>query len=233
MMKMLAVNVLCCASLVANARAQPATSPTVSQPKIQVNFLNICRPAPADVEEMSKALARVKDKPMFSSDFEISRGHTTLNEAEARAAGAAGGVGTTPSSWVRIRKEFPEKAVLADAQYSLSVEGSSASEVLALHMRDNKEVLQILISDSVTGTASEVVKVATPPDRIRIERFGKSSIVLARCGDIDQSAYEPLFETAGGILQNYRVAMAVKRVVPAELAQLPGLKESKAAHVNH
>lgn len=234
MMKLLVVNVLCCALFVGIAWAQPATSPAVSQPKIQVNFLNTCRPAAADVEKMSKALARVRDKPLFSADFEISRGHTTLNEAEARAAGAAvGGGSTTPSNWVRIRKEFPEKAVLADVQYSLSLEGASVSEVLALHMRDNKEVLQILISVSVTGSPAEVVKTATPPDRIRIERFGKSSIVLGRCRDIDQSAYEPLFEAASGILQKYREAMAVKRVVPTELSQLPGFKESKAVHVNH
>jgi hypothetical protein len=117
------------------------------------------------------------------------------------------------------------------------------SEVLALHLRDSKaedsktgdirEVLQILISNSVTGSAAQAVKLDTPPDRIRIERFGKASIVLARCGGIDQSAYEPLFQAAGGILQKYRVAMAVKNVVPAELAHLPGRKESKAAPANH
>lgn len=218
--------------LAPSALAQDATAPS-PKPKIQVNFLNTCRPSEGDLAEVGRALARVKDLPPFSADFEISRGLTTLNEPEARAAGAPAGSGVTPSTWVRIHKEFPEKAVLTVAQYSLSAEGSSASEVLALHMRDTREVLQILISDSVTGTPAQVAKVDTPPDRIRIERFGKASIVLARCSGIDQSAYEKMFVAAGGILERYRLAMAVKRVVPAEFARLPGHRESKAAPANH
>lgn len=216
------------------AQEAPAAPQTPSpQTKIQVNFLNSCHPAQAELEEMRRALARVKDRPAFSADFEISRGVTTLNEAEARAAGAPAGSVATPSAWVRIRKESPEKAVLTDAQYSLSAEGSSSSEVLALHLRDTREVLQILISDSVTGSPSQVAKADTPPDRIRIERFGKASIVLARCNGVDQAAYEPLFEAARGVLERYRMAMAIKTVVPAEFARLPGHKESKTHPANH
>ncbi len=39
------------------AAQEPAAAP---QTKIQVNFLNSCRPAPGDLEEMGRALARVK-----------------------------------------------------------------------------------------------------------------------------------------------------------------------------
>jgi hypothetical protein len=220
----------------ASAQESPSAGTTAqagTQTKIQVNFLNSCRPAQADLEEMGRALALVKERPRFAADFEIARGVTTLTEAEARATGAPEGSATMPSRWVRIRKEFPDKALLTDAQYSLSVEGNSASETLALHLRESTEALQILISDSVAGSAAQVVKANTPPDRIRIERFGRASIVLARCGAIDQSAYEPLFRTADGIMEQYRAAMAVKMVVPAELAQLPRGKESKAADTNH
>jgi hypothetical protein len=234
MLKTVALPVLLFAALVGLAIAQESPAETgAPQTKIQVNFLNTCRPAQADLEEMQRALARVKERPEFGTDFEVSRGLTTLSEAEARAAGAPAASGITPSSWVRVRREFPEKAVLTDAQYSLSVDGEATSEVLALHLRDSREVLQILISDSVVGSALQVVKADTPPDRIRIERFGKPSIVLARCGGVDQSAHEPLFRAAGGILERYRVAMAVKAVVPAELARLPGRKESKATGKNH
>jgi hypothetical protein len=228
--KVLAGNFLLCGAL---ALGQQAPSSGAPKPKFQVNFLNSCRPAQADLEEMGRALVRVREKPAFASDFEISRGLTTLTEAEARAAGASVGSGNTPSTWVRIRREFPESASLRDVQYSLSVEGTSASEVLALHMRDSQELLQVLISDSVTGSAKQVVGTDTPPDRIRIERFGKPSIVLARCGAVDQSAYEPLFLQAGKIFEKYRAAMAIKSVVPAELARLPQHKESKAASGNH
>jgi hypothetical protein len=238
MLKTLTRQVLLCAWLMPLALAQEPSVPGSPQTKIQVNFLNSCRPAPAELEEMGRALAQVKAKPSFSADFEISRGMTTLSEAEARASGAPAGSGSTHSNWVRIRKEFPETAALTNAQYSVSVEGTTTSEVLALHLRESKagesgEVLQILISDSVSGSPSQVVKVDTPPDRIRIERFGKASIVLARCGGVDQSGYEPLFLAAGEVFEKYRAAMAVKSVIPAELVHLPGRKESKAASLNH
>jgi len=221
-----------------SAKAAPPAAPNrapaqAAQPKIQVSFLNTCNPPEGDLAEMVLALAGVKSSPSFSSDFEVSRGITTLTEAEARAAGAPAGTGTTPSSWVRIRREFPDKAVLTDVQYSLSVDGDATSEVLAMHLRDSREVLQILISDSVTGTPAQVLKLDTPPDRIRVERFGKSSIVLARCAAADQSGYESIFATAREILEKYRVAMAVASVVPGELARLPKAKESKSANGNH
>jgi hypothetical protein len=230
-------------SLAVSMRAQDGSSsaPPVgpAKTKIQVNFLNPCHPAQADADEMGRALARLRERPRFTSDFEISRGVTTLSESEARAAGVSSGAG--PSSWVRIRHEFPEKAPLSDAQYTLSIEGGEAAESLVLYLRDTKEVLQVLISDSVNGSALQVVQASTPPGRIRVERFGKPSIVLARCVGMDQAAYEPVFQAAGDILENYRVAMSVKSLVPAELARLPdgkeskdsGVRESKAAGARH
>jgi hypothetical protein len=210
-----------------SGETQPST-----QPKIQVNFLNSCRPAKADLEEMERALERVKQRPKFATDFEISRGITTLSALHSAGEAQAEGMAGTPSRWVRIRKEFPAKALLMDAQYSLSEDGDSVSETLALHLRESQEALEILISQTVRGSAAQVVRMNTPPERIRIERFGKGSIVLARCGGMDQSAYQPLFEAADRIFEQYRLAMAVKTVVPAELAQLPGVKESKTG-TNH
>ena len=208
--------------------APAAGSPKAGSPKtkFQVNFLNPCHPPQADADEMARALARLKERPRFASDFEISRGVTTFSESEARAAGVSTGGG--PSLWVRIRHEFPEKAPLSDAQYTLSIEGGGAAEALVLHPRDSKEVLQVLISDAVAGSAAQAVQGNTPPERIRVERFGKASIVLARCPGMDQAAYEPVFQAAGDILEKYRAAMSVKTVVPAELDRLPGVKESGA-----
>ena len=203
------------------------------KPKIQVNFVNSCRPSAADADEIRRALAQLKEQPTFSADFEISRGVTTLTEGEARATGAPEGSAASPSPWVRVRREFAPKSPLTDAQYSLSIEGGAVSEALALHFRDTREVLQVLISNTVTGTADQVLRAATPPDRIRIERFGRSSLVLARCGTLDQSSYEPVFAAAREIFENYRRAMAVRKTVPGELSRLPGHKESKSTPVNH
>jgi hypothetical protein len=61
---------------------------------------------------------------------------------------------------------------------------------------------------------------------VRLERFGKSSVALARCQDTaagpapNQSAYEPLFRGASDVLTNYRGLLGVKRVVPEELAKI-------------
>jgi hypothetical protein len=72
----------------------------------------------------------------------------------------------------------------------------------------------------------------TLASRVRLERFGKSSVALARClategGPApDQSAYEPLFRGASDVLANYRALLGVKIIVPEELAKISG--ESKA-----
>jgi hypothetical protein len=201
--------------------------------KIQVNFVNSCRPSAAEADEIRRALAQLKERPTFSADFEISRGVTTLTEEEARATGAPEGSASSPSAWVRVRHEFAPRSPLTDAQYSLSIAGGAVSEALALHLRDTREVLQVLLSDTVTGTADQVLRTGTPPDRIRIERFGRSSLVLARCATLDQSSYEPVFAAAREIFENYRRAMAVRKTVPGELSRLPAHKESKSTPVNH
>ena len=77
-----------------------------------------------------------------------------------------------------------------------------------------------------------MVAANTPASRVRLERFGKSSIALARCTGSengpppDQSAYEPLFRSASEVLANYRSLLGVRHTVPGELAQIPGQKEA-------
>jgi hypothetical protein len=67
---------------------------------------------------------------------------------------------------------------------------------------------------------------STPVDRIKLERFGKPSVVLARClgseaGPApDQSAYEPLFREASSIMSRYRDLLSAGRTVPDELAKV-------------
>jgi hypothetical protein len=103
-------------------------------------------------------------------------------------------------------------------------------ETLVLHVRDPKDLIQVSMEDSASAISSPEVMVSanTPASRIRLERFGKSSIALARCAGTengpppDQSAYEPLFRSASEVLVNYRNLLGVRRTVPAELAQIPG-----------
>jgi len=74
-----------------------------------------------------------------------------------------------------------------------------------------KELIQVALEDSASAVSSpETMLIAnTPASRIRLERFGKSSVALARCSASggpapDQSAYEPLFRNASEVLANYR-----------------------------
>src|ERR1051325_926381 len=97
-------------------------------------------------------------------------------------------------------------------------------ETMVLHVRDPKDLIQVSLEDSASAvTTSETMLGAnTPVSRIRLERFGKSSVALARCqaGEgrpaPDQSAYEPLFRSASEVMANYRRLLGVRSIVPEE-----------------
>jgi hypothetical protein len=78
-----------------------------------------------------------------------------------------------------------------------------------------------------------MLSTSTPASRVKLERFGKSSVVLARCAATeaapppDQSAYEPLFQAASSVLSNYRGLLNARTTVPEELARLDGVNQAK------
>ncbi len=132
------------------------------------------------------------------------------------------------ANWVRIRREFPANALFVAAQYSISVDEHAIIETLVFKSREAKDIMQVQLEQTVTGThdAKTVLQSDTPVNRIRLERLGKSSVVLTRCSNIDQAKYEPLFRQASQLLANYRAAMDVKRLVPRELAMLNPISAS-------
>lgn len=206
-----------CAGL---AQEQPS-----KQPQVRVNYLNVCTPSDAEREEIAAALARIPGKPRFAADFEVSRGRTSMDEASVIAGAGAQMSSETPSiaRWVRIRREFPSQSPFLNAQYSFSVGDDRVTETLVFRWRDPKEVLQVSISDTVQSPTNPAQVAATnsPADRVRVERFGKGSVVLARCKDADQSPYEPLFQNANTLLTAYRTALGVQKTVASDLAKIP------------
>ena len=48
-------------------------------PQVKVNVLNVCAPSAEDQKELSAALAKVPGKPVFGADYEVARGHSTLD----------------------------------------------------------------------------------------------------------------------------------------------------------
>ena len=109
-------------------------------------------------------------------------------------------------------------------------------ETLVFRVRDPKDLLQVSIEDSASAVTppATMLSSSTPASRIKLERFGKSSVVLARCSGSeagpppDQSAYEPLFQSASSILSNYRGLLGARTTVPAELERIGGAAETKA-----
>lgn len=193
------------------------------QPEVRVNYLNVCTPSEAEQKEIAAALALVPMRPSFAIDFEISRGRSTMPEQNSDNANMV--VNAAPvSSWVRVRHEFPANSAFSNAQYSFSLDEKGMTETLALRVRDaakSNDVLQISFQDGVTaGTPEAVLSSDTPVARVRVERNGKSSLVLARCEGADQARYEPIFRRASEAMAAYRKAMAVRSTVGGDLARL-------------
>jgi len=203
------------------------------QPPVKVNVLNVCTPSEEEQKEIASALSRVPKQPLFSQDFEVARGRSSLAEAPGLLqAGQSAQLSEEPSiaSWVRLRREFPAQSPFSTVQYSFSDDGKSMVETLVLHVRDPKDLVQLSIEDNASSvtTAATMLSAASPASRIKLERFGKSSVVLARCLGTeggptpDQRAYEPLFSSASSIMTKYRAALNARQTVPGELKKVAG-----------
>lgn len=191
-------------------------------------MINVCSPSQDEQQEIASALAKIPKQPLFSDDFEVDRGRTQLAENPNFLQPGSGTEGTENSDlsdWVRIRREFSVQAMFSTVQYSFSVDRKNMVETIVFRVRDPKDLIQISIEDraAAVATPAAMLSTSTPANRIKLERFGKSSIVLARCTASengpapDQSAYEPLFQTATGTVTRYRQILGVKQTVPDEL----------------
>ena len=92
-----------------------------------------------------------------------------------------------------------------------------------LHARDPKDFLEVVMEDRVSAGAAAplaLLQVDTPTSRMRIERLNKSSAVLTRCQEVDQSAYEPMFRQASDIMAQYRSALGLRTAFRSDIAWL-------------
>src|SRR5208282_5371602 len=220
----------------AMAASASAQQPPVNshEPPVKVNVLNVCAPSADEQKELASALAKVPGTPVFAADYEVSRGHSTLDPStpipgmQPLPPGAV-----SAADWVRVRREFPDATLFSNVQYSFSVDSTNMVETLALRVRDPKDLMQISIEDgaSVVVSAAAMLSTSTPVSRVKLEHFGKASVVLVRCAGAegnpttDQSAYEPIFHAASAIMERYRDALGVRKIMPQELARL-GVKTS-------
>jgi len=210
------------------ASLSAVASSFAQQPPVKVNVINVCTPSADEQKELSSALAKVPAKLVFASDYEVARGHSTLDQSTAIPGMQPLPAGVSSSAdWVRIRREFPDAAPFTNAQYSFSVDSKNMIETLVLRVREPKDLMQISIEDSASAVASPTAMLSsnTPVSRIKLERFGKPSVALARCSGaegpaIDQTVYAPIFRDASSIMSRYRDGLGVRRMVPQELVRL-------------
>jgi hypothetical protein len=210
------------------------------QPPVKVNVIDVCKPSTDEQKELSSTLAKVPGKPAFSKDYEVARGHSTLDQStpipgmQPLPPGAV-----SAADWVRVRREFPGATLFSNVQYSFSVDSTNMVETLVLRVRDPKpnDLMQVSIEDSASAVASATAMLSsnTPVSRVKLERFGKASVVLARCAGgegnpaTDQSAYEPIFHAASSIMEQYRDALGARKMVTEELARLGVGSSTKAS----
>jgi hypothetical protein len=208
-------------------------APQSTKPEVKINILNVCTPSETEKEELAAALARLPLTAKFSPDFEISRGRSTAGEPPVILAEQAlpGKVVSSNqiSNWVRVRREFPPDSPFISVQYTLSTSGRNVVETLVFRARDPKDILQIsLEAKATTADATALLKTDTPAERIRLERYGKSSVALARCPAADQTAYQPVFRDGSTVLARYRDALGVRQIVPGDLRRLGALQPASS-----
>src|SRR5437764_603990 len=223
------------------------------QPQVKVNVLNVCTPSADEQKEIASALAGIPNRPSFSADFEVDRGRSVLDPsgnplAMANPGGNVAALATDTTAvadFVRIRHDLAGSPYL-NVQYSFSRDTHQMVETLVFRVRDPKDVMQVSIEDSASSVtpAATMLSATTPASRIKLERFGKSSVVLSRCSATgegpppDQSAYEPLFSAASGLLSQYRDMLGARRLAPEELTRIHGSglavhrKSTTAPHSN-
>ncbi len=205
----------------AQPTAPPSSTPaTEGKPQVKVNYLNVCTPGTEEQAIIKGALAAVQTKPAFSADFELSKGRTSLKDAP-------------DAKYVRLRRDFAAESPLLTAQYSMSTDTTNTVEILVLRPRDPKDFLQLAIEDRVSANAAKplsLLQVDTPTSRVRVERLNKSSAVLSRCEEVDQSAYEPMFHQASEIMAQYRAALGLRTAFRSDIAWLNADMKSGVAH---
>jgi len=205
--------------------AQPAASQSgeqaaTKQTKVRVNYLNVCTPTADDQATLLAALKRVPLDPRFAPDFEASHGLVTMKDAPT-------------AKYVRLRHDMAEGSAFTAAQYSLSADKDNLVETLVLHPKDVKDFLSLTLeaTASAAAPATSMVASQTPVNRIKMERFGKSSIVVAKCEQADQTALAPLFDAGSSVLDAYRTGMRIQSSLASELRWISPPRTSKTKTV--
>jgi hypothetical protein len=164
-------------------RSKPAANS--QQPQVKVNVLNVCAPSADEQKELSSALAKVPAKPVFGTDYEVARGRSTLDPntpipgmGPYLRCGRGGRLGEDSA---RVSQRRPVQQCPILVQRGFEEYGGDAG---AARARSQNDLMQVSVEDSASAVASAtaMLSTSTPVSRVKLERFGKSSVALARCG---------------------------------------------------
>lgn len=186
-------------------------------PPVKINYLNVCNPSEAEREEINAALDRIPRKAAFAQDFEVTRGRSSMQDAE-------------PARYIRLRRELAGDQLFSNVLYSLSTDANNTVETLVVKVKEPKDLFSIALEDQVSASAASpasVLDVNTPVSRIKLERFGKANLVLARCPQGDQAEYEPLFAKATALLAGYRKSLGLHSMFRMDIAWLSAAQKAK------
>jgi hypothetical protein len=84
------------------------------QPEVKVNVLHVCTPSADEQKELSAALAKIHASPVFGKDYEVARGHSTLDPnapilgMQPGAQSSFSDAATASSNYLRVRHEVPQ-----------------------------------------------------------------------------------------------------------------------------
>src|ERR1022692_3437365 len=134
----------------------------VQSPPVKVNVINVCAPSAEEQKELLAALNKVPGKPAFSKDYEVARGHSTLDQSAPIPGMPPLPPGAVSAAdWVRVRREFPGATLFSNVQYSFSVDSKNMVETLVLRLREPKDLMQISIEDSASAVVSATVMLSS------------------------------------------------------------------------
>jgi len=187
-------------------------------PPVKVNVLNVCTPSREEQQQLKEALAKLPKSPNFDTDYEVSRGVSTIETASS-------------ARYVRLRREARSDSPLATVQYSLSADPENTVETMVFRGRDAKDLLALSIEDKLSTAVSKpatVIQSDTPASRVRLERAGKTTVALARCEGVDQSGYEPIFAQASSVFADYRRILKLRAMLADEIAWLSSPRSKTA-----
>ena len=197
-------------SSAALAQTAPEAPKVDQNPPVKVNVLNVCTPTADEQQQLKTALEHLPKAPTFASDYEIARGVSTLADGKS-------------ARYVRLRRDAKPDSPLDTVQYSLSSDPSNTIETLVFRGREVKDLLALSIEDKLSTSVSKpstVVESDTPASHVRLERAGKTSVALARCEEVDQSPYEPIFAQASFVLANYRRLLKLRTMLASDISWL-------------